>query len=154
PMDATEVELPQMSVAECVSADYDAVGLSLDQHPIALLRPQLERKGAVTAQALLKLKAGKRVSIGGMVICRQRPPTAKGFCFISLEDETGISNLVIEPPLFERFRRDLIASVFLYAQGVLERADKVVNVKVQRVSPLWLQRAGRGEEQLHPTAPP
>jgi len=149
PMDATEVEFPQMSVAERVSADYDAVGLSLDQHPIALLRPQLERNGAVTAHGLLKVKAGKRVSVGGMVICRQRPPTAKGFCFISLEDETGISNLVIEPPLFERFRRELIASVFLYAQGVLERAGKVVNVKVQRVSPLWLEKQKAREQSAH-----
>jgi len=71
--------------------------------------------------------------VGGMVICRQRPSTAKGFCFISLEDETGISNLVIEPQLFEGFRRELLSAVFLRAEGVLEQAGKVLNIKVRKL---------------------
>jgi error-prone DNA polymerase len=116
-----------------VSADYQAMGLCLEQHPLALLRPQLDRMGAVAAQKLAGCQAGKTVSVGGMVICRQRPPTAKGFCFISLEDETGISNLVIEPQLFEGFRRELLSAVFLHAEGVLERAGKVLNVKVRKL---------------------
>jgi error-prone DNA polymerase len=138
-LDDTPVTLPELTAAESVSADYQTVGLSLAQHPLELLRPQLNRQGALTAMQLHKAKAGRRVAVGGMVICRQRPPTAKGFCFISLEDETGISNLVIEPQLFERFRREIITSVFLYAEGALERAGKVVNLKVQRLKHLWLE---------------
>jgi error-prone DNA polymerase len=141
PMDETKVDLPRMSAAERVSADYESVGLSLEQHPIKLLRKQLTRKGAVAARDLIKIKSGRRVSVGGMVICRQRPGTAKGFCFISLEDETGISNLVIEPHMFDRFRREIIGSVLLFAEGAIEKTGKVVNVKVHRLSPLLLERA-------------
>src|SRR5713226_3481860 len=133
PMDETPVALPAMSPAERVSADYQAIGLCLEQHPLALLRPQLDRIGAIAAQKLPGCQGGKTVSVGGMVICRQRPPTAKGFCFISLEDETGISNLVIEPQLFEGFRRELLSAVFLCAEGVLERAGKVLNIKVRKL---------------------
>ena len=154
PMDETKVDLPRMSVAERVNADYESIGLSLERHPIELLRQQLGRKGAVTARDLLKTRAQKKVSVGGMVICRQRPQTAKGFCFISLEDETGISNLVIEPQLFGRFRREIIGSVFLYAEGVVEKAGKVLNVKVQKLHPLWLEPGSplkkQSQSALHP----
>jgi error-prone DNA polymerase len=71
-----------------------------------------------------------------MVICLQRPPTAKGFTFLSLEDETGISNLVVEPHLFERFRREIVTSIFLVAEGMVERAGRTVNIKVRRLAPL------------------
>ena len=148
-MDETKVELPRMSAAERVNADYASVGLSFERHPIELLRRQLQRQGALSARDLLKIQPGKNVSVGGMVICRQRPQTAKGFCFISLEDETGISNLVIEPRFFDRFRREIIGSVMLYAEGIVERAGKVINVKVQRLSPLWLV-PDDGNEQLRP----
>jgi len=140
PMDGTKVDLPRMNTAERVNADYAAVGLSLEHHPVELLRSQLQRKNAITARQLLKTRGGKRVAVGGLVICRQRPQTAKGFCFISLEDETGIANLVIEPHLFDRFRREIIGSVLLYAEGTVEKAGKVVNVKVQGLSTLWLER--------------
>ncbi len=150
PMDETKIDLPRMSAAERVNADYESVGLSLEQHPVQLLRRQLERKGAVAARDLIKIRSGKRVSVGGMVICRQRPGTAKGFCFISLEDETGISNLVIEPHMFDRFRREIIGSVLLYAEGAIEKTGKVVNVKVQRLSPLWLEPESSEEPKLRP----
>jgi len=142
PMDGTKVDLPRMNTAERVNADYATVGLSLEHHPLGLLRSQLRRKNAITARELMKARAGKRVAVGGLVICRQRPQTAKGFCFISLEDETGIANLVIEPHLFDRFRREIIGSVLLYAEGTVEKAGKVVNVKVQRLSALWLEPQG------------
>jgi error-prone DNA polymerase len=71
-----------------------------------------------------------------MLICRQRPPTAKGFCFLSLEDETGIANLVVPPDAYERHRKDINGALFLMGQGTLEKVGKVANVKVQRLEAL------------------
>ncbi|MDQ3262674.1 MAG: error-prone DNA polymerase, partial [Myxococcota bacterium] len=138
PMDETVVELPPLTAAERVCEDYQTVGLSLQTHPLALLRPQLSRLRAVTCQGLLKVRPGQRVGVGGMAICRQRPPTAKGFCFISLEDETGISNVVVPPALFEKDRSEILGALFLYAEGRVEKAGKVINVKADRVFKLSL----------------
>ncbi|HYH96418.1 error-prone DNA polymerase, partial [Hyalangium sp.] len=136
PMDGTQVELPPMSVAERVEADFETVGLSLEKHPLELLRPALRKLGAVSAEGLQRVASGRRVAVGGMLITRQRPPTAKGMCFISLEDETGIANLVVPPDVYERCRRDIHGALFIVGEGVLERTGKVLNVKTQRVSAL------------------
>ncbi|HSP79134.1 MAG TPA: error-prone DNA polymerase [Myxococcaceae bacterium] len=135
-MDGTQVELPMMGVAERVSTDYEMVGLSLEKHPLELLRPTLRKRGAVTAAGLTKVRAGSRVAVGGMLICRQMPPTAKGFCFLSLEDETGIANLVVPPDTYARFRKDIHGALFLVGQGTLEKTGKVTNVKVQQLEAL------------------
>ncbi|MGZ3458840.1 MAG: error-prone DNA polymerase, partial [Archangium sp.] len=135
-MDGTQVELPQMNVAERVSKDFETVGVSLEKHPLELLRPMLRKRGAVTAAGLERVRAGARVAVGGMLICRQMPPTAKGFCFLSLEDETGIANLVVPPDAYARFRKDIHGALFLVGQGTLEKTGKVTNVKVQQLEPL------------------
>jgi len=137
PMAADQVAFPPMALAERVTADYRAVHLSLEAHPVALVRPQLDAKGALTAAALQQVPAGKRATMGGLVIVRQRPPTAKGFTFLSVEDETGIANLVVEPHLFERYRAELIASPLVVGTGRVERAGKVVNLKVEHLEALW-----------------
>jgi error-prone DNA polymerase len=136
PMDGTQVELPPMSVAERVTADFETVGVSLEKHPLELLRPALRELGAVSAEGLKKVSTGRRVAVGGMLITRQRPPTAKGICFISLEDETGIANLVVPPDVYEQCRRDIHGALFIVGEGVLERSGKVLNVKTHRVSAL------------------
>ncbi len=135
-MDETQVALPAMSVHERVIADFDTVGLSLEKHPLELLRPALRKRGAVTAEGLKRVAAGRQVAVGGMMICRQRPPTARGMCFISLEDETGIANLVVPPDVYEHFRKDIHAALFLVGVGTLERSGKVLNVKTHRLSAL------------------
>ena len=152
PMDSVEVELPAMSVRERVCTDYETTGLSVEQHPVVLMRSRLNSLRALSAKELHRAKAGRTVRVGGMVICRQRPGTAKGFCFISLEDETGISNLVIEPHLFDRFRREILGSIFLLGEGVLERAGKVTNVKVKRLKHLWLDLTTPGTASLERAA--
>ncbi|MBI3184836.1 MAG: error-prone DNA polymerase [Myxococcales bacterium] len=152
PMDETEVELPPLSAAERVSTDFEAVGLSLEQHPVSLLRPLLDRMGALTAAQLARSRAGVEARVGGMVIVRQRPPTAKGFSFLSLEDETGIANLIVEPQLFEPFRKEITRSVLLYGEGRVERSGKVVNLKVRELRQLSLDgiapAPGEGLERL------
>jgi error-prone DNA polymerase len=135
-MDGTQVELPPMSVAERVTADFETVGVSLEKHPLELLRPALRKLGAVSAEGLKQVSTGRRVAVGGMIITKQRPPTAKGICFISLEDETGIANLVVPPDVYERCRRDIHGALFILGEGVLERSGKVLNVKTHRVSAL------------------
>jgi error-prone DNA polymerase len=135
-MDGTSVQLPQMNVAERVSKDFETVGVSLEKHPLELLRPMLRKRGAVTAAGLERVRSGARVAVGGMLICRQMPPTAKGFCFLSLEDETGIANLVVPPDMYARFRKDIHGALFLVGQGTLEKTGKVLNVKVQQLEPI------------------
>ncbi|EPX58258.1 error-prone DNA polymerase [Cystobacter fuscus DSM 2262] len=135
-MDGTPVELPRMNVVERVSTDFETVGVSLEKHPLELLRPALRKRGAVTAAGLERVRTGSRVAVGGMLICRQMPPTAKGFCFLSLEDETGIANLVVPPDAYARFRKDIHGALFLVGQGTLEKTGKVMNVKVQQLEPI------------------
>jgi error-prone DNA polymerase len=136
PMVADRADFPVMSPAERVSADFETVSLSLESHPVGLLRPQLRKLGAVSAEGLLKVGSGRTAKLGGLVIVRQRPPTAKGFTFLSMEDETGIANVIIEPPLFEKYRREITGTPLLVATGRVERSGKVVNLKVTRLEAL------------------
>jgi error-prone DNA polymerase len=131
PMDGTPADLPPLQLGERVMTDYDTVGLSLEKHPVELLRPHLDRRGAVTAEGLTRVKHGQKVRVGGLVIVRQRPPTAKGFTFLSVEDETGVSNFVVEPHLFERFRREITQTALVMAEGIVEKVGRVVNLKVR-----------------------
>jgi error-prone DNA polymerase len=127
---------PAMSATERVSTDFDTTGLSLESHPVGLMRPQLTKAGALTAEQLQHAPSGRQVRLGGLVIVRQRPPTAKGFCFMSVEDETGLANLVIEPKRFEQFRKEITGTALVLAGGRVERSGKVVNLKVDHLEPL------------------
>jgi error-prone DNA polymerase len=130
--------LRELTGTERVVMDYQAMHLSLEQHPLGLLRPSLAKHGALTAKELNAAKRGRVARVGGMAICRQRPPTAKGMAFLSLEDETGIANVVVTPDLFERHRAQILGSLFLYVEGVVERSGNVRNLKAQRVAGLRL----------------
>jgi error-prone DNA polymerase len=145
------VPLPPMSAVERVVMDYDSVGLSLEKHPLELLRPELAKLRAVPVKALAQVQHGRTMGVGGMAICRQRPPTAKGFCFLSLEDETGIANVVVAPQLFEKARKEILGALFLYVEGVVERAGKVVNLKARRLVKLQLRDGAKdgAPGQLH-----
>jgi error-prone DNA polymerase len=127
------------SLVERVVEDYRTTGLSLEKHPVALLREHLRARRALSASELQKAPHHSRVRIGGLVTCRQRPPTAKGVAFLTLEDETGMANLVVPPETFERQRALLLGSSFLLAEGRVERTGQVVNVKVTRALPLALR---------------
>jgi error-prone DNA polymerase len=126
--------LGPMAPLERLQADYSGTDLTLGPHPMALIRDRLP--GVRRAADLASLPGGRRVRIAGMVICRQRPGTAKGFVFISLEDETGISNAIVPPQLFERARLRITEEPFLIIEGVLQNTDNVVHVKARSISPL------------------
>ncbi|WP_242395962.1 error-prone DNA polymerase [Anaeromyxobacter oryzisoli] len=133
--------LPAATAAEEVSADFAATGLSVRGHPMAVLRPGLGGGRLRTARELARLPDRAPVEVAGLVIVRQRPETAGGIVFVSLEDETGIANLVLMPDVYERFRPVVRAAPFLLARGRVERSGQVVNVRVDSVAPLALAPA-------------
>jgi error-prone DNA polymerase len=121
-----------MTGRERTAADLRGTGLTIGPHPVEHERPRLTERGVVTAAALRDLPGGQRVRVGGLCIVRQRPGTAKGFVFLSLEDETGISNVIIEPEIYEAWRAVVLGSAFLVVEGRLEKRDGVINVKGDR----------------------
>ena len=129
--------LREMTASERLMADYGGTGVTLGPHPMALRRAQLAVRGVRRACELAAGRDGERVRVAGSVIVRQRPGTAKGFVFLSLEDETGIANVIVTPRLFARQRWTLVAEPFLLAEGILQLQDGVISVRAARVEPLW-----------------
>jgi error-prone DNA polymerase len=132
--------LPEMDAAERLDADYAGTGVTLGPHPMALRRAALRARGVTRAVDLARLPDGVRARVAGSVIVRQRPGTAKGFVFLSLEDETGIANVIVTPGLFARHRLALVSEPFLLVEGILQTQDGVIAVRAARVEPL--PRAG------------
>jgi error-prone DNA polymerase len=135
--------LAPMTPTERLRADYLGTGVTLGPHPMALIRAQL--KDIWRAADLPRARHGQTVRIAGNVICRQRPGTAKGFVFISLEDETGVSNAIVAPPLFEKRRLVITQEPFLVIGGPLQNVDGMVTVKARCIERL-------SHEQLMGTA--
>ena len=128
--------LPSMSMLDRVRADYDGTGLTIGPHPMALARASLATRGVMRAIDLKRTRAGRRVRTAGAVITRQRPGTAKGFVFLSLEDETGIANVIVTPDTFAAFRRVIIDAPYLIVEGVLQNQSGSVSVKADRIDAL------------------
>jgi error-prone DNA polymerase len=125
--------LPTMNDDERLQADYAGMGLTIGPHPMSLRRDDLALRGVLRAADLPQARDGRRVRVAGMVITRQRPGTAKGFVFLTLEDETGISNIIVRPDLFDRDRMTVIGQSFLLVEGVLQHQDGVLSVKAERL---------------------
>jgi error-prone DNA polymerase len=134
------VRLPTLSLGEEVVEDYATLFLSLKAHPAGLLRARLARNGMAPAQRLADLVSGDPVKLAGLVLVRQRPGTAKGVVFITLEDETGIANLVVWPAMFERFRRVVMTAKLLAVEGAVQREGAVIHIVAHRLVDLsaWL----------------
>ena len=130
------VTLPVAAVGEQVADDYRALRLSLKAHPLALLRGRLEREHTVPAARLAAVPHGRRVRVAGIVVTRQRPGTASGVIFITLEDETGHANLIVWPRTFEKFRKAVLGATMLGVDGRVQREGKVVHVLAQRLCDL------------------
>jgi error-prone DNA polymerase len=137
-----------MTLPERVEADFETMSLTTGPHPMKLLRPELPN--AWRAADLAQAKHGAIVQIAGNVICRQRPGTAKGFVFISLEDETGVSNAIVTPGLFEKLRLLITEEPFLVIEGQVQNSDGVVLVKAQRIRPIAnAQLTGSASHDFH-----
>ena len=122
------VRLPHMPLGEQVVADYQTIRLSLKAHPMQFLREHYRERGFTTADQLRSLRYGRRVSLAGLVLIRQRPGSAKGVCFITLEDETGIANLVVWPDAFAAQRRIVMGARLMVVHGMVQHDEAVVHV--------------------------
>jgi error-prone DNA polymerase len=141
--------LQPMNHEERLVADFHGTGLTVGPHPMAYRREWLNAMGIRRASELRDLPNGKRLRIGGCVITRQRPGTAKGFVFLSLEDETGVANAIITPDLFHRNRLLLASERFLAIEGILQNQDNVISVKAERVQPLFVTKAETVSHDFH-----
>jgi error-prone DNA polymerase len=130
------VTLPAVSPLSEVVADYQATGLSLREHPMKFLRPLLEKLRVAKAADLAVLPVDRRVKVAGLTLMRQRPGTASGITFVTLEDETGFANLIVRPEVWERYHQAARTATALLAHGRLQRQDKVIHVLVTRLDDL------------------
>ncbi len=155
------VALPPMTGGREVVEDYQSTGLTLRQHPVSFLRAGLQARGMVTCASLAATREGRRVVVPGIVLVRQKPGSAKGVMFITLEDETGIANLVLWPSLFEKQRRLVLSAGMLACRGRVQRDGAVVHVVVERLVDLSKElrsvgaralpiERGRGDGATHP----
>jgi error-prone DNA polymerase len=138
--------LPFMPLKEEVLLDYRTIGLSLKSHPLALLRAELAARGVITSAQLADTPGGRWVKLAGLVLVRQRPGTASGIVFETLEDETGVVNLIIRPPVYERYRSAARHAGLVEARGYVERQGQVIHVMVVRMEDISDSLAGF---QLH-----
>ena len=127
---SAQADLPELSEGEAFAWDYELLGLSPGDHPLRLWRAKLQRQGVLTAADLNRRPAGQRIQTAGLVVVRQAPPTAKGHLFITLEDETGLANLIIRPDLYERERQLLREADLLLATGLTQRAGTASSLVV------------------------
>jgi len=125
-----------MTESERLVADYGGMGITVGRHPMALRREELAMRGILRAIDLKAARHGRRVRVAGMVITRQRPGTAKGFVFLTLEDETGVANIIVRPDLYARDRLVVIEQPFLIVDGVLQNQDGVASIRAEQVQGL------------------
>ncbi|MFL5305469.1 MAG: DNA polymerase III subunit alpha [Polyangia bacterium] len=128
--------LPEMTADEEMAADFAGTHLSIGPHPVSFARADLARRGVACAADLATIHHGRRARVGGIVIVRQRPGTAKGFVFLTVEDETGFANAIVTPQLFERDRQIILGANALIIAGVVQNVDGVVSIKADGFEPL------------------
>ncbi|HKH27746.1 MAG TPA: OB-fold nucleic acid binding domain-containing protein, partial [Sphingomicrobium sp.] len=141
------VELTPMTAGREVVEDYRSRGLTLRSHPVSFLRADLSATGYIPASNLAGLKDGRRVSVAGLVLVRQRPGSANGVLFITLEDETDIANLIIWPSVFERQRRLILSANMIGCRGKLQREGQVIHVIAEHLTDLSNLLRGVGERE-------
>jgi error-prone DNA polymerase len=147
-----QVPLPFMTASQGVAEDYRTTSLSLKAHPVDFFREDLARQGVVPCVALKTARDRRRLAVGGLVLVRQRPGTAKGVVFMTLEDETGIANIVVWRDAFEANRRLVMTSGFLIVHGQVQSVDGVVHVVAERFTDLSSRLAELREDHAEITA--
>jgi error-prone DNA polymerase len=147
--EVTNSPLVPMTLNERLNADLRGTGITIGRHPMAHQRVWLNTMNVIRAADLKNIRNGQRVRVAGWVIVRQRPGTAKGFVFLSLEDETGIANVIVTPQLFELNRLALVDYPFLLIEGVLQHLDNVISVKAGKVEPLQMKIGSPGSHDFH-----
>ncbi|MCM3879893.1 MAG: error-prone DNA polymerase [Vicinamibacterales bacterium] len=146
---ADDCPLPAMSTEERLVADYAGTNLTIGPHPMAMRRTELAMRGVLRAIDLSRSRDGRRIRVAGAVITRQRPGTAKGFVFLTLEDETGIANIIVRPDLFVRERFKILEEPFLLVDGILQNQEGVTSVKAERLHGLGGARIDVDSHDFH-----
>ena len=141
--------LQQMTTEDRLVADYMGTGMTTGHHPMYYQRSALRRKKILSAVELRSAADGVFVRTAGTVIARQRPGTASGFIFLSLEDETGISNVIVHPELYEQQRLLVTTAKFLLVEGRLQNENYVVHVRASQLFPLAVSQADAGSHDFH-----
>jgi error-prone DNA polymerase len=141
--------LPPMTIEERVNADFRGTGLTIGRHPMAYRREELNKLGIKRAIDLRKIRNGVWVRVAGWVIVRQRPGTAKGFLFLSMEDETGIANVIVTPDIFDQNRAVLVNQPLLLIEGPLQNQDNVIHVRARRIQALSYAMAAAASHDFH-----
>ncbi len=149
PEPARASPLAQMTHEERLHADFSGTGFTIGKHPMAYHRDKMNALGVTTARQLQGMRDGSYVRVAGCVIVRQRPGTAKGFVFLSMEDETGVINVIVTPAMFDRYRFALLGSSFLLIDGALQNLDNVISVKAGRVEALSASVAAELSHDFH-----
>ena len=145
-----QISLPLMSDAEHVVQDYVMTGLSLKKHPVSFVREKLSLLHVRAANELDKIADGTPLKIAGLITVRQRPGTAKGVCFITIEDETGFANLVAFQGIFDQYRKEILQSTLLMVEGKLQREEKVIHVIIKRCFNLSTMLNGITKDKYQP----
>jgi error-prone DNA polymerase len=148
-MSGRESPLLPMTNEERLVADFRGTGMTVGPHPMRYRRAEMKRQGIRAAEELEKLPDGMWVRYAGAVVCRQRPGTAKGFVFLSLEDETGIANAIVTPQLFAQDHTVVVHHPFLLIEGRLRNQDNVISIKAERIAPLAVTRAETESHDFH-----
>ena len=141
--------LRPMTIEERVNADFRGTGLTIGRHPMAYRREELNKLGVKRAIDLREIRNGVWVRVAGWIIVRQRPGTAKGFLFLSMEDETGIANVIVTPDIFDRNRVVLVNQPLLLIEGPLQNQDNVIHVRARRIQPLSYAMAAAASHDFH-----
>lgn len=135
-LDAKKPDLPSQTRWGQMVEEYRTMGFSTQGHPLHFLRASLKGQGVLDSRELSKVSAGRSVRVAGVLVCRQRPPTAKGFVFLTLEDEFGLMNIVLVPQVYERCKLAIVESPLLFVSGVKEEVSGVINVKCRSIVPI------------------
>jgi error-prone DNA polymerase len=128
--------LEPMTPSERLIADYAGSSLTIGPHPMSFRRHELSMRGVLRAIDLPRVRTGRRVRTAGMVITRQRPGTAKGFVFLTLEDETGVANIIVRPDFYDEAKMTIVTAPFLMIEGIVQTVDGVTAIRAERAVPL------------------
>ena len=131
-----ELDLPPLSRGEAMAMEYGILGLTTGEHILSLYRSWLTAKGVLGSADLDACREGQNVRVAGLMVVHQAPPTAKGFHFITLEDEEGLMNVIVKPPIYTRYRRELAVTPLLLVKGSVQRGDGVINVVARNIAPM------------------
>jgi error-prone DNA polymerase len=149
---AYQIPLPAMSLTEEIAADYTVQGMSASHHPMEVFRPSICKDGVLRSSEIASLSSNTRVRVAGCVVCRQRPMTAKGVVFMTIEDEYGLVNVILRPHTYGKYRQIARMEPTIVVEGILQKRDGIINIVAEHLLPLKDEQE-RQRSTYQPAAP-